>query len=184
MPRTYTRRPPEERFFAMVDANGVCWEWTGHRSRLGYGQFKPERGRCVSAHRYAWEMLIGPVPEGLELDHLCRNRGCVNPDHMEATTHSMNMRRSTHPIVLKRYQTHCKRGHELSGANVGHVKGGTQRYCRQCRKGYRKPPPSRRRFPEGFCRKGHPLKTSATNGRRWCLVCTAARKRATMTKER
>lgn len=85
---------PEERFWAKIekDHSTGCWEWTAYISELGYGQFKAF-GAMVRAHRFAYELLIGPIPEGLEIDHLCQNRGCVNPDHLEPVSHIENVRR-------------------------------------------------------------------------------------------
>lgn len=75
-----------------IDARGVCWEWTGARSRNGYGNVKI-KGRNQVAHRAVWELLVGPIPAGLQLDHLCRNKGCVMPDHLEPVTPKENTRR-------------------------------------------------------------------------------------------
>ena len=79
-----------DRFWARVDV-GLCWEWTGSNDR-GYGMFRLD-GRTVRAHRWAWETLVGPIPRGLHLDHLCRNPPCVNPDHLEPVTQPENIRR-------------------------------------------------------------------------------------------
>lgn len=83
-----------EKFWQRVDKNSLngCWVFTG-KQRKGYGRVSFGRGRDVTAHAYAWSELRGIVPEGLELDHLCRNRICVNPDHLEPVTHEENMRR-------------------------------------------------------------------------------------------
>src|SRR4051812_41628217 len=90
--RNTRKRPPEVRFWEKVEKEGAvpadrpslgpCWEWTAFKLR-GYGQFSPWKGLLCRAHRYAYELLVGPIPEGHELDHLCRNRGCVNPAHLE-----------------------------------------------------------------------------------------------------
>ena len=105
-----------ERFWAKVEPepNTGCWLWTASLSSGGYGQFmirpspKPER-----AHRLAYETLVGPIPEGLELDHLCRVRSCCNPSHLEAVTHRENVLRGTSPYASAARKTHCDHGHPL-----------------------------------------------------------------------
>lgn len=81
---------PEDRFWVQVDV-GLCWEWTGAQDQ-GYGLFSFE-GRPVRAHRWLWELLVELIPAGLQLDHLCRNHSCVNPDHLEPVTQAENIRR-------------------------------------------------------------------------------------------
>ncbi len=82
------------RFWRKVDKTPACWLWTDTPNHDGYGRFKADRK--IMAHRFAYEEANGPVPEGLELDHLCRNRLCVRPDHLEAVTHTENVRRALH----------------------------------------------------------------------------------------
>lgn len=104
-----------------------CWEWIGCKSRIGYGQFRMDgrRGGTLSnPHRFAYEYFIGPIPEGFEVDHLCKVRHCCNPLHLEAVTVQVNRKRRDED------KTHCKRGHELSGDNVSATKG--KRRCRTC----------------------------------------------------
>jgi hypothetical protein len=103
-----------------------CWLWTGRCRDDGYGRFSVD-GLWKTAHRFAYEMLVGPVPEGLELDHLCRNRRCVNPSHLEAVTHQENMRRS--PILGAKPKTHCPHGHSYSTA---YIRKDGSRKCREC----------------------------------------------------
>ncbi len=110
---------------AHVADNG-CWEWTGTKYTQGYGSFIVDGRRCP-AHRVAYETLVGPIPEGLECDHLCRNRPCVNPAHIEPVTSSVNTLRGDH---AQRRKTHCPQGHPYDEENTVHYRG--QRGCRAC----------------------------------------------------
>lgn len=113
------------RFMAKVErvADG-CWVWTASRDHCGYGKFHD--GRMVLAHRWSYEHHVGPIPDGLVLDHLCRNRACVNPEHLEPVTQRTNLLRGMGPNV-RALHTHCQRGHLIDGINSD---GG--RYCREC----------------------------------------------------
>lgn len=90
--------PTDERYWALVDRGGPngCWIWVGVR-HFGYGRFmvstRREAPKCVAAHRFSYERLVGPIPLGLDLDHLCRNRACVNPAHLEPVTRQVNIAR-------------------------------------------------------------------------------------------
>lgn len=122
----------EERFWAKVDVAGVCWEWTGSRGELGYGNFNATKTSRWRAHRWAWTNLVGPVPDGLHLDHLCRNPPCVNPDHLEPVTNRENGLRGA---AGKRNaaKTHCPQKHPYSGDNlIIRPRGG--RACRECQR--------------------------------------------------
>lgn len=93
----------DEKFWRRVDVGGVCWEWGGATNRWGYGVFAPREGVWEYAHRWSWEQLVGPISEGLTVDHLCLNRRCVNPDHFEIVTRSVNSKRANcHPTRAPR----------------------------------------------------------------------------------
>lgn len=107
-----------------------CWLWTAAKNGKGYGQVK-FRGTQTGAHRLAYLHWIGPIPKGLQLDHLCRNPSCVNPNHLEAVTQKTNMLRGESPSALNAQKTHCKRGHALDGPNLRLGSKG-RRMCRTC----------------------------------------------------
>jgi len=121
---------PEERFWPKVDASGDCWEWTGAKGKNGYGVFSVP-GRNVRAHRFAWETLVGPIGEELVIDHLCKNRGCVNPDHLDTVTPKENYLRGANPCAVNARKTHCKRNHEFTPENT-YIDPNGYRQCRSC----------------------------------------------------
>lgn len=126
------------RFFDKIDASGDCWEWTASRNHGGHPWYH-NPGGTQYAHRVAWEILVGPIPEGYDVDHLCRVRHCVNPDHLEPVPHVVNVRRghvgkNSPKGPNSRGLTHCKRGHEYTEENtIYHSKNGS-RMCRSCRR--------------------------------------------------
>lgn len=124
----------DTRFWSKVDASGDCWEWTASLTHDGYGRFRLGTKTPV-AHRVAWEMLVGPVPDGLTLDHLCRNRACVNPDHLEPVEPNINWQRGQTPSRRMARRTHCDRGHALSGENLRMRTDGGRR-CLVCWRDY------------------------------------------------
>lgn len=118
-----SQRDPESRFFSKVDAEGICWEWTGAIT-FGYGRFRDGKS-VVQAHRWAWKHMVGDVPDDMDLDHLCRNRRCCNPDHLEPVSRKVNLMRGAQAT-----KTHCRRGHEYTPENVYINQG--KRYCLEC----------------------------------------------------
>lgn len=129
--------PDVESFLAKVDKTGSCWLWTAGLDNHGYGAFNARtnqgRRRTKKAHRWSYEHHVGPIPDGLDLDHLCRVRSCVNPDHLEPVTRGENIRRGDLSDNNGRNAwTHCPRGHPYDAANTYVCPQGT-RNCRACR---------------------------------------------------
>lgn len=108
-----------------------CWEWQNALAH-GYGCFAPKQFVMLRAHRVAYELLVGSIPEGLVLDHLCRNPCCVNPAHLEPVTQGENCRRGEGFAGRNIRKTECKAGHPLSGTNL-YVDPKGRRQCRACR---------------------------------------------------
>jgi hypothetical protein len=121
----------EERFWAHVDKGSDCWLWTAScAGGTGYGQIYAD-GRPQLAHRFAYELLVGPIPDGLVIDHLCRNRACVNPAHMEPVTQRENILRGTGASARAARKTHCPQGHAYDSENTAIKSDGTRR-CKTC----------------------------------------------------
>ena len=120
------------RFWPKVEKTDGCWLWTGARDKLGYGWIRRTRGGNAPAYRVAWELEVGPIPEGLVIDHLCRNPSCVNPAHLEPVTQRENMLRGATVAARNAAKTRCLRGHPLSGENLYRRPDGG-RECRTCR---------------------------------------------------
>lgn len=124
---------PEDRFFSRVtrdpDNPAACWISTGADNGAGYSVFQVD-GRQVYMHRWSYQHFIGPIPAGLQLDHLCRTTRCVNPAHLEPVTCGENIRRAA---VRYKSITHCKRGHEFTPENT-RVGSSGSRNCLECQR--------------------------------------------------
>lgn len=125
-------RPAAVRFWEKVDkaAPGGCWIWQASLFFSGYGQFQVGHAK-IRAHRWAYEREFGPIPDGLVLDHLCRERRCVNPAHLEAVTDRENVLRGDGPSARNARKTHCDSGHPFDVGNTRWTKEG-RRKCRRC----------------------------------------------------
>lgn len=144
-------------FERRIQRTETCWVWNGHRNAQGYGSFtvwRPLEGktRTFVAHRYAYEVWRGPIPDGLQLDHLCRVRHCVNPDHLEAVTGKVNTLRGLNaPAAINARKTHCAKGHEFAPENTRRNKH--QRVCITCER-TRIRENVRDKYRQGFVRVG------------------------------
>lgn len=128
------RSPAIDRFWSKVNKDGpvpthrpdlgACWLWLAATDGRGYGAFSDDNRRVVKAYAWAWVQEHGAVPDGLELDHVCRVKACVRPSHMEPVTHGENVRRG------RLARTHCGRGHDLANARIRPRDGA--RICREC----------------------------------------------------
>lgn len=129
------RKTMEERFWEKVQKTKTCWLWIGAIQSNGYGNFwaSPDK-RWSRAHRVSWELENGKVPEGLDLDHLCRVRHCVNPAHLEPVTRRENLLRGETLVAAAARKTHCVNGHPLTDVYSRKDRKHRQRQCRVCGK--------------------------------------------------
>jgi|ETNvirome_6_1000_1030641.scaffolds.fasta_scaffold117797_1 hypothetical protein len=123
----------DERFWSKVNKTAECWLWLGAKDAEGYGAFRGRKDGSrgnVRAHRYAYEAVVGPIPVGLVIDHLCRNTSCVQPTHLEPVTTQVNLLRGDGLAARNAQATVCPEGHPYNEANT--YRHGGKRYCRQC----------------------------------------------------
>lgn len=120
-----------KRFFNKIEKHrsSDCWLWTAGLDHKGYARFRDDSGKKVRAHRWAYEWFRSPIPEGLHIDHLCRNRHCQNPWHMDLVTNAENQQRGL--VNQCKHKTHCVNGHPLSGENL-HITAKGARRCLEC----------------------------------------------------
>jgi hypothetical protein len=125
-------RPLAERFWKKVEKTDTCWLWRGGMTKQGYGQIFAGAGqrRMIYAHVVSYEMHVAPRPEGMDIDHLCDNPSCVNPQHLRPATHRENVLRGTGYYARNARKTHCPSGHLLAETAYQNVKGG--RRCSIC----------------------------------------------------
>ena len=133
---TYTLRHEARPWSLLFDKFTVgdgCWEWTASINGSGYGEFMSRRWPKATrlAHRLVYMLLVGDIPDGLDLDHLCRNRRCVRPSHLEPVTRRENLLRGNTVTARNALATHCVNGHEFDASNTHTLPDGKRR-CRAC----------------------------------------------------
>ena len=127
------RQDPVDRFMAKIEVDPTtdCWNWTGNLGWQGYGQFWSEKQKTVRAHRWSFNRWNDAVPDGMQLDHLCRNRKCANPFHLESVTPRENVLRGDTPASRNAAKAECNEGHPLAGPNL-RINSRGDRVCREC----------------------------------------------------
>jgi hypothetical protein len=193
---TFSRDQIGRLFWDKISATADgCWEWTGAKYPHGYGRLSIFK-RTLYPHRVSYEIHKGAIPAGLHIDHLCRNRGCCNPAHLEAVTCAENIKRSPiAPATLNAGKTHCIHGHEFTPENTVLINGGRGRACRTCRRWqWRRATAKKRGLPlpetpesettpyssrlKTACPSGHPYDEANTyvdpKGARRCRTCARA----------
>lgn len=184
-----------ERFWAKVDKQSSgCWIWTAAKIWSGYGRFNTGT-RGVYAHRFSYELAYGPIPDGLFVDHICRNRACVNPEHMEVVTHRTNTLRGLSPAAKNARKRFCSQGHPFTAENTYTYRspktGKIARQCLTCRKQHAdewNAKVAAERVlaePVSTCKHGHPFNEANTyyytdgdgRNKRACKLCKIIRAR-------
>lgn len=179
-----------ERFWEKVEKTDSCWLWHGARMRTGHGRFYDGNAR-IAAHRFSYTEMVGPIPEGLVLDHLCMNPPCVNPVHLEPVTSRENLARA----VVAHRPMYCPQGHPYSEANTDNRNG--RRYCIACRttrsREYQRKKydrahlygkPAQSNADKQTCPRGHTYDHVLPSGKRQCKTCNREAMRRYRAKQR
>jgi hypothetical protein len=127
------RAVAQSRFWSKVNQTEDCWLWTAGKNNQGYGHFG-----ATPAHRVAYEWLVGPIPKGAHLDHLCRVKECVNPSHLQPVSCRENIMRGTGVAAVNAQKTHCPEGHKFAGDNLRVVGSTGERRCLTCYRKYQR----------------------------------------------
>jgi len=184
MKRGWQRKPGTEPVIAYRFAEcpnpklkGPCHVWYGSIQKGGYGSIS-YKGKHMLAHRYVWEQTNGPIPSGLEIDHMCRVRSCCNADHLRVVTHKVNTTENSYSVGAKnKPKTHCPSGHAYDASNTRINKAGS-RVCCQCQRDHGRKSYAKRacpRIPPTHCPQGHEYDAentyTRTNGVKSCRTC-------------
>ena len=176
-------------FWTYIDKTDTCWLWTGSKVG-GYGVYSTgaTRGLEEQAHRFAWQALVGEIPEAMELDHICGIRNCVNPGHLQLVEQGFNRKQGLKVArANQKARTHCKRGHEYTDENTYIEREGWRR-CKSCQALSQKEYHERKRVAKTHCKRGHEFTDENTYvtraGSRVCRKCGALRKKEYQERKR
>lgn len=163
--------------FRNIQKTETCWLWLNKPQAGGYGYtgagWRKNKGQTCLAHRAVYILIKGPIPDGMVLDHLCRNKICVNPDHLEPVTRKENTYRCEYaPATINLQKTHCINGHELSGANLRISKQTSERVCRACGRAkttrwMKANSDKRKSYKREYCQREHVKQYRAEYGRQY-----------------